>query len=31
MTEVKENIKKLSGPKGLSEKGARVPLNIFLS
>lgn len=31
MSEVKDNIKKLSGPKGLSEKGARVPLNIFLS
>jgi dynein heavy chain len=28
--EVKENLRKLPGPKGLNEKGMTVPLNVFL-
>lgn len=30
ITEVREIIKKISGPKGLADKGMLVPLNVFL-
>jgi dynein heavy chain, axonemal len=30
LTEVREIIKKISGPKGLNDKGMTVPLNVFL-
>lgn len=30
LTEVREMIKKISGPKGLTDKGMQVPLNVFL-
>jgi len=30
MMEIRESIKKMGGPKGLTEKGFQVPLNVFL-
>lgn len=30
LVEVREIIKKISGPKGLADKGMLVPLNVFL-
>ena len=30
LTEVRETIKKIAGPKGLADKGMNVPLNVFL-
>lgn len=30
ISEVKSNISKLNGPKGLNNKGMTVPLNVFL-
>jgi dynein heavy chain len=30
MTDVRETVKKLAGPKGLNDKGMTVPQNVFL-